>query len=207
MATIGYAQLPVPAGGDSPTVPAHLAHLADALDPHLVQHVQNLADRTARLANAPLQTLAIAADGTTWIKTSADTDTWITLYEPLETWRTLTLAAGHESASPTPQIRREGRQVHLRGRVQRTDGGLIGTTNSAVLANVPSDCIPKQLAAFAGGSSITGDPMTGVCRVEITSPSQAVGAGLVQMYSQDGSQGGGTIGTQWVDISGSYWLD
>ena len=48
MATIGYAQLPVPAGGDSPTVPADIAELAEAVDPHLLHLVDDQADRDIR---------------------------------------------------------------------------------------------------------------------------------------------------------------
>ncbi|MFD5656909.1 hypothetical protein [Streptomyces hirsutus] len=207
MPTIGYADLPIPGGGDGPDGAAAIAALAAALDPHLVQHVANLADRTARLSAAPVRTLAIAANGTAWTKTSATTDTWVTLWEPTPAWRTLGLAAGFEQVTSTPQIRLIGKQVFVRGRVQKVSGGLIGTANTEVLAVMPSDCWPTRLCFWAGGSSITGDPMTALCRIEIAGPAQALPTGSLSMYSQDGGQDGGTVGTSWVDISGSYWID
>ncbi|MFJ8049316.1 hypothetical protein [Streptomyces luteogriseus] len=210
MATIGNAELPIPGGGDSPTTPGHLAELAEAIDPHLWQHVTNLADRNARLSEAPLQTVAVAPDGTTWVKISATTNTWATLYEPLPAWQPLTLAAGYEAGQTLPEGRLYNGQVHLRGTIQRTDAQLI-SANGTKLATVPNAMIPEQLARYAAPSSMTGDAMVGACRMEVYSPDQDAnaigGRGSVVVWSQDGEQDEGTPGLAWVDISGSYWLD
>lgn len=210
MATIGYAGLPIPGGGDSPTTPGHLADLAEAIDPHLWQHVTNLADRDSRLSAAPLQTVAVAPDGTTWIKTSGTTNTWATIWEPYAAWTAITMASGFEAGQTDPEYRIDRGKVHLRGRIQRTDGQLIAAAG-VKLASVPTAAIPAQISSFAGGASLTGDAMTGVGRVEIFSPDQdgnALGArGSLIWYSQDGIQDSGTPGVMWVDISGYYWLD
>lgn len=216
MATIGNAALPIPGGGDSPTTPAHLAELAEAIDPHLWQHVTNLADRDARLSEAPARTVALAPDGTTWVKVSDTTNTWVTHWEPLQDWVPITLAAGFEEGQTTPECRIDRGKVHLRGRIQRTDGQLIADSG-VKLGSVPTACIPKQIASWDGGASLTGDAMTGVGRCEVFSPDQDAntfgGRGSLIWYSQDGSQasaskpGGGTPGVMWVDISGYYWLD
>ncbi|MER7967793.1 hypothetical protein ABTX35_02050 [Streptomyces sp. NPDC096080] len=207
MATIGKAGLPVPGGGDGPTVPAHLAELASAIDGHLVQHVTDLADRTATLGDAPVQTLAVARDGTAWLKTSATTDTWVTIWEPDPAWRTISLAAGLESITTTPRVSREGRHVWVRGRVQKTNGTVIGATSSEAIGTVPADCYPKTLGQWAGGASLTGDPMTGVCRIEVASDQQSITTGTITMYTQDGIQSGGAMGVMWVDIAGHYTID
>lgn len=210
MATFGYADLPVPGGGDGPTVPGHLADLAEAIDPHLWQHVTNLADRNSLLPAAPAQTVAVALDGTTWIKTSSVANTWVTIWEPVAAWQALTLSSGYEAGQTDPEGRIDRGKVYLRGRIQRTDGSLIATAG-VKLATVPTSMIPTQISSFAGGASLTGDAMTGVGRVEIFSPDQdanALGArGSIIWYSQDGIQDAGTGGVFWVDISGSYWLD
>lgn len=210
MATIGYAGLPVPGGGDSPTTPSHLAELAEAIDPHLWQPVNNLADRDARLSAAPVQTVAVSPDGTTWVKTSGVSNIWATIWEPFPAWAAITLASGFEAGQTDPEYRIDRGKVHLRGRIQRTDGQLIASAG-VKLGTVPTAAIPAQISSFAGGASITGDAMTGVCRIEIFSPDQDAnalgGRGSLIVYSQDGSQDAGTPGLMWVDISGYYWLD
>lgn len=211
MATIGYANLPIPAGGDSPTTPAHLAELAQAIDPHLWQPVNNLADRDARLSGAPVQTVALAPDGTTWVKISATTNTWVTHWEPLQSWQAITLASGYEGGQTDPECRIDRGQVYLRGTIQRTDGAVIATSG-VKLGSVPTACIPAQIARLTSGASLTGDAMTGVGRTEVFSHDQDANsfgpAGSIIWYSQDGTQvSGGTPGVFWVDISGSYWLD
>lgn len=201
MAAIGYAQLPVPAGGDAPVGPGAFAALAAALDPHLVQLVADLADRNNTLSAAPRRTVAVANDGTTWVKT-ATTNSWVTIWEPMPAWRTLTLASGYVAGEYTPQILKYNGRCWLRGRIQKTDGSVIAT-NGVKLADVPSDCRPLVLGSFAGGASYTGDPITGVGRVEVYGASSSTvlgGVGIVAWLSQDGT------GTPWVDISGSYWL-
>lgn len=205
MATIGYAELPVPGGGDAPTWPAALADLAAAIDPHLVQHVADLAERNAELAGAPVHTVAAAADGTVWKKTSTG-NTWVTWWEPRAAWRPLSLASGYQANTLAPQVSIRTGQVHLRGRLARIDGGLIVGTNSIQIATVPTDCIPQQVATSSAYYSLTGDPVVGAGRCEV----QPVGgspAGALTFWSQDGAQDGGTVGCAWVDISGSYWLD
>ncbi|MEU1496045.1 hypothetical protein [Streptomyces sp. NPDC005732] len=210
MATIGYAGLPIPGGGDGPTVPGHLAELATAIDPHLVQHVTDLAARNATLSAAPVHTLAIAADGTTWVKVSTG-NVWVTIWEPIQDWQPITLASGFEAGQTNPECRIDRGQVYMRGRIQRTDSQPILTAGGAKLGTVPDDFIPEQIASFAGGASTTGDAINGVCRVETFSPDQDAnslgGRGSIIAYSQDGTQDAGTPGLMWVDISGSYWLD
>lgn len=209
MATFGYAGLPVPGGGDGPTMPGHLAELAEAIDPHLWQHADDEADRDTKYSTAPALTAVVALNGTVWIKTSSGS-TWVTVWEPLQEWQPLSLASGYEAGQTVPEGRIDRGKVSLRGRIQRIDGGLVPAAG-VKLATVPSDFIPEQISSFAGGASLTGDPMTGVGRVEIFSPDQdanALGArGSVIWYSQDGIQDSGTPGVVWVDISGSYWLD
>ncbi|MFE9920474.1 hypothetical protein ACFYQA_02470 [Streptomyces sp. NPDC005774] len=210
MATIGYAGLPVPGGGDSPTTPGHLADLAAAIDPRLWQHVTNEADRNTRLAGAPARTVAVTPNGTTWIKTSNTTNTWITLWEPLPAWQPVTLASGYVAGETTPQLRIWQGRVWTRGRIARADGTLLPVAGGR-LGSVPTAAIPKQLAMWAGGGSLTGDPMTGVGRVEVFSPDQDGNIngnrGSLVWHSQDGMQDGGTAGVFWADISGFYWLD
>ncbi|CUW29709.1 MULTISPECIES: hypothetical protein [Streptomyces] len=211
MATFGYAQLPVPGGGDGPTMPGHLADLAEAIDPHLWQHANDLADRNTKYSAAPAQTVVVALDGTTWIKVSSSSNIWVTVWEPLADWQPLALASGYEPGQTTPEARIDRGQVHLRGTIQRTDNGLIPTSGGVKLGTVPDECIPQQIARFDGGASLTGDAMTGVCRIEVFSPDQdanSLGArGSLVAYSQDGSHDSGTPGLMWVDISGYYWLD
>lgn len=206
MATIGYAGWPIPGAGDSPTGPGELAAIATAIDPHLVQHVADEADRTATLSGAAVWTVAIAADGTTWVKTDADTDTWATTWAPLPAWRTLTLAAGMEAGQTTPQVMLIGQQVFLRGRVQKIDSSSLGLAG-VLVATVPDDCIPAQLGSYPGGQSLSGDPVVGAGRVDILSPdedgSSLGGRGSVIWYTQD--TGTGTNGPTWVDLSGDYW--
>lgn len=209
MATFGYAGLPVPGGGDGPTMPGHLAELAEAIDPHLWQHADDEADRDTKYSTAPALTAVVAPSGTVWIKTSSGS-TWVTVWEPLAEWQPLSLASGYEAGQTVPEGRIDRGKVSLRGRIQRIDGGLVPAAG-VKLATVPADFIPEQISSFAGGASLTGDPMTGVGRVEIFSPDQdanSLGArGSVIWYSQDGIQDSGTPGVVWVDISGSYWLD
>lgn len=193
MATIGYADLPVPGGGDAPQWPGALAALAAAIDPHLVQHVTNISQRDGLYADAPLHTLVTADNGTVWIKTSATANTWGTIYEPLAAWRPITLAEGVTTAGgETPEYRIVGKRASVRGRVERVDGNPWHGSGS-VIAPTPTEARPRIRATWAGGQSMTGDPVTGVCRIEC-------GSSIV-WHSQDGSGG------LWVDISGSYWLD
>lgn len=203
MATVGLAQIRVPAGGNSPTIPGDIANAATDIDPHLILHVVDKAERDELYSAAPLHTAVSAENGSLWLKTSA-LNTWAVIYEPLEAWRPLSLASGFTAGQTDPEIRIDRGQAHLRGRIERTDGVPIAISG-VKLATVPTDCIPAQISSFAGGASLTGDPMTGVGRVEIFSPDQdgnALGArGSVVWYSQDGT------GVPWVDISGSYWLD
>lgn len=203
MATIGYADLPIPAGGDAPVGPGALADLATAIDPHLVQHVATLAERDEDYASAPLHTLVSAENGSLWLKTSGVANTWATISEPLPAWRTVTPAAGYQAGEFTPQIRLIGKRVHMRGRLVRTDGGVFPLAGVKI-GDVPSDCRPGIYGAFAGTASITGDPSIGAGRIEVLgagSSSSLGGTGSIVWFSQDGS------GVPWVDISGSYWID
>lgn len=203
MPTIGYANLPVPAGGNSPTVPGDIAALATAIDPRLRQSATDLADRTTKYAAAAAGLLVTADDGTMWLKISAS-DVWVTIWEPVMDWQPLSLASGFEAGQTDPEYRIDRGQVHLRGRITRTDTTDIATAG-VKLGEVPEEAIPAQIASWAGGASLGGDPVTGVGRCEVFSPDQdgnALGdAGSIIWYSQDGS------GVDWVDLSGSYWLD
>ncbi|MZF56954.1 hypothetical protein GTX53_24500 [Streptomyces sp. SID5594] len=206
MATIGNADLPVPGGGDAPTWPGALAALAAAIDPHLVQHVADLAERNETYAEAPLHTLVSAEDGSLWIKTSAVDNVWATIHEPLPAWRPISLAGGYAAGDPTPQVLLVGQQVHLRGRIIKNDGSTFAL-NGVKIADVPADCRPAQPGNWSGGASLAGDPMTGVGRMEVlgNSSSSSLGSsGALLWFSQDGTQAGG-LGAAWVDISGSYW--
>lgn len=210
MATFGYVDLPVPGGGDGPTMPGDLAELATAIDPHLWQHANDEADRNTKYSAAPVRTVVVALDGTTWVKISDVSNTWITVWEPVADWQPLTLASGFEAGQTTPEGRIDRGRVYLRGRVERTDSGLIAASG-VKLGSVPTEFIPAQISSFAGGASLTGDAMTGIGRVEVFSPDQDGnafgGRGSILWYSQDGQQDGGTAGVAWVDLSGSYWLD
>jgi hypothetical protein len=194
MAEIGYAQLPVPAGGDAPVGPGALAALATAIDPHLIQHVTNLAQRNSLYADAPLHTLVSAENGSLWIKTSATTNTWATIWEPLPAWAPIPLASGFiANAGYTPEYRVIGKQAHVRGRVERFTGAVLDGGAGLTIAAVPDPAKPLQLSSWDGGQSLTGDPVTAVCRMEA--------ATNIVFWSQDGT------GAVWIDISGSYWLD
>lgn len=204
MATVGRAQLPIPGGGDAPVGPGALAAFGLAVDPHLVQHVVDKAERDAQYATAPLHTLVSAENGSLWLKTSATANTWAVISEPLAAWRPIALASGYEPGQTTPEVRIDRGQVYLRGRVEKVDGTVI-PVSGVKLGTVPDDCIPAQIASWDGGQSLTGDPATAVGRMEAFSHDQdsnSLGAaGSLIWYTQDGT------GTTWVDISGSYWLD
>ncbi|MFF7290660.1 hypothetical protein [Streptomyces griseorubiginosus] len=210
MATIGYAELPIPGGGDSPTTPGHLAALAAAIDPLLWQPVTNLADRNTRLAGAPQRTVAVAPDGTTWVKTSSSTNAWVTIWEPVQAWQTLTLASGYTAGETIPKVRIDRGKAYLRGRIALTSGALI-PTSGVKIASVPTAAIPTELVCRAVGCSLSGDALVGAGRLEVYSPDQdgnaAGGRGSIVWFSQDGGQDGGTPGVTWVDIGCSYWID
>ncbi|MFJ9113029.1 hypothetical protein [Streptomyces sp. NPDC102283] len=194
MATIGYAELPVPGGGDAPQWPGALAALATAVDGHLVQHAANQADRDSLYADAPLHTVVTADDSTVWIKTSSTSNSWGTVYEPPGPWKSITLADGVMSVGgETAEYRIVGKRAYMRGRVGRVDENPWHGAGT-VIAPTPLEARPAQRATWAGGQSMTGDPVTGVCRIEC-------GTAIV-WHSQDGASGG-----IWVDISGNYWLD
>lgn len=194
MATIGYAELPIPGGGDAPQWPGALAALAEAIDPHLWQHATNAADRDTRFATAPLHTVVTATSGAVWIKTSGTSNVWATIYEPLTAWVPLPLASGVQAAGAAPvEYRVVGTQVWVRGRVEKSSGTWTGSSGT-VIAPVPAEAVPARICTWAGGQSLAGDPLTGVCRIEVS-------ATAFTWWSEDGT------GTTWVDLSGSYWLD
>ncbi|WP_448319223.1 hypothetical protein [Streptomyces sp. CO7] len=200
MASVGFAQLPVPGGGDAPTGPGALAALGLAIDPHLVHHVTDRAARDAQFATAPLHTVVTANNGSLWIKTSASSSTWATVYEPDPDWRPVALASGFQSGNAA--VRRIGKRVHVRGTITKSDGSAIVSTTK--LGDVPADCWPQHTARGAGGSTITGDPVVGLGRIEVLGQGSNVNGatnGALMWYSQDGS------GTDWVGIDFSYWID
>jgi hypothetical protein len=207
MATVGRAQLPVPAGGDAPVGPGALAELGLAIDPHLVQHVADQAERDAQYDDAPLHTAVSAEDGSLWLKTSASANVWATVYEPVPEWRPIELLAGYTEDTYTPQVRRVGNRVYVRGRVAKTDGTVIAN-NGIGIAKVPDDCIPQeQIGAWAGTSSLVGDVLIGTGKMECldVGTSSSLGPpGTLLWWSQDGPT---ALGTPWVNISGDYWID
>ncbi|MEV8396239.1 hypothetical protein ACFVAF_34545 [Streptomyces sp. NPDC057596] len=194
MPTIGKANLPIPAGADGPTVPAHLAALAEAIDPHLVQHVTDQAERDTLYASAPLHTLVTAENGSVWIKTSAKENVWATLYEPLPPWKPLALWAGVNASSGfVAEYRVYRGRAWLRGRVERADGNLwIG--DGPTIAATPAAALPTSLRSWVGATSLGDQIKVGTCRLEATPTS-------IIWRSKEAN------GTPWVDITGSYWLD
>lgn len=200
---IGRAQLPIPAGGQSPTVPGDLAALALRIDKFLAHPVDDEAERDARFAEADPGTVTVSrTDGTMWAK--LDDGSWVTVHEEPESWRPLSLASGFTAGDQAPQIRRAGNQVWIRGRVQRVDGGLITSSGDVKLAQVPDDCIPVALASGAAGQTLLGDPVIGLGRVEVLPEGWekvAGGPGSVLWYSQE------PPGSTWVGVDLSYWID
>ncbi|AZM53342.1 hypothetical protein DMA15_12735 [Streptomyces sp. WAC 01529] len=207
MATVGRAKLRIPSGADAPVGPGALYELGEDVDPHLIQHVADQAERDATFADAPLHTFVSAEDGSLWVKTSATANTWATIYEPLPAWRPLELLGGYQEDTYTPQVRRIGKQVWLRGRIARTDGTVIPNGGIGI-AKVPADCIPQEeIGAYAGTSSLAGDVVIGTGKVEILdvgTASSLGNPGTVLWWSQDGAT---AAGTPWVNVSGSYWID
>ncbi|MBL3670817.1 hypothetical protein JL475_33640 [Streptomyces sp. M2CJ-2] len=204
MATLGYASLPVPGGGQSPTVPADMAALAEAIDRHLVHYVANKAERDSRFASAPVHTIVSAADGTVWKKTAAG-NTWATWWEPAPGWdRTVTLKPAFQAGDVSLglMLLDGGRRVELKGRVERVDSTNITDPNAVNLGSVPADCIPPSLRTWAGTCSMAGETTDGAGRLEIlgtnTSSGYGVAGDILWWYQ-------GTGGTPWVDISGYYW--
>ena len=207
MATIGFAELPVPEGGDSPDVPAKLADLATVLDPHLVQHCEDQADRDSRFATAPAQMLVIAEDGTAWMKLVAISNTWVTVHQPLQDWQSgITLQTGFQVGDVALGLRatETGKYIHLKGRIERTDGLNINDTNAVNLGAVPTELIPVDLRTYPAACSLGGTTTDATGRLEIlgedTTSAYGVAGDILWWYQ-------GTDGTAWVDISGSYWLD
>lgn len=207
MATVGYAQLPIPGGGDAPVGPGALMELAAGIDPHLVQHVADQAERDALYAAAPLHTMVSAENGSLWLKTSATANTWAPIYEPVPAWRPVEMLTGYQADSYTPQVRRVGSHVWLRGRIARTDGTVI-PNNGLGIAKVPADCVPQQqIGAYAATSSLQGDVVIGVGKLEVLDVGTASSLGdpgTILWWSQDGPT---ATGTPWVNISGDYWID
>jgi hypothetical protein len=185
--------------------------MATALDPHLLQNVTDSGDRDSTLSGAPAHTVAVAPDGSMWVKVSDSDNTWITVWEPNPTWQAVSLPSGFASVGPDPKARiMPNGQVFLRGRIGKVDSSLIVGVGGIAIGTVPSAAIPAQLGGFAGTASLGGDAMTGAGRVEIfpTGTSSGIGDdGSIVWWSQDGSQDSGTVGVSWVDISGNYWLD
>lgn len=207
MATVGYAKIRIPGGGDAPVGPGALMEMGTDIDPHLLQHVVDQAERDATYADAPLHTAVTAEDGSLWLKTSATTNTWATLYEPDPPWRPIDLVTGYQAGTYRPEVRRIGNRVWLRGRIERTNGTVI-PNDGVGIAKVPDDCIPQeQIGAYAATSSLSDDVVIGTGKLEVldTGTASSLGApGTVLWWSQDGPT---AAGTPWVNISGSYWID
>lgn len=204
MATIGYADLPVPAGGDSPTIPAAVAELATALDPHLIHHVYDQAQRDADFVLAPVQTLVIAESGMAWIKLASSSNSWATVYEPVPAWGTITLASGYEQGAATLGVRKMASGiVYLKGRIQATSGNMDGGAAALNVGSVPDDCIPEFIGTITASCSLGGDTTDAAGRLEVLASNSSSSSGdpgdLLWWYQ-------GTGGTPWIDISGYYWL-
>ncbi|WP_329151201.1 hypothetical protein OIU91_28325 [Streptomyces sp. NBC_01456] len=207
MATVGYSKIRIPGGGDAPVGPGALMEMGADIDPHLLQHVADRAERDALYTDAPLHTAVTAEDGSLWLKTSATSNVWATVYEPDPAWRPLGLVSGYTGDTYTPEVRRIGSRVWLRGRIARTDGTVI-PQNGIGIGKVPDDCIPQeQIGAYAATSSLQGDVVIGVGKLEVLDVGTASSLGdpgTVLWWSQDGPT---AAGTPWVNISGSYWID
>ncbi|MFE6426732.1 hypothetical protein ACFVOB_14840 [Streptomyces rochei] len=203
---IGRAQLPVPSGSQSPTTPGDMAAFALRVDKFLAHPVDDEAERDARFADADPGTVTFSrVDGTMWgLVEGVNENTWVTIHEEPEPWRNLPLVSGFTAGEEAPKIRRVGKQVFIRGRVQRTDGGLITSSGDVKLAQVPNDCIPVALASGAAGQTLLGDPVIGLGRVEVLPQGwekPAGGPGSVIWYSQD------PPGSSWVGVDLTYWID
>ncbi|MFB7012911.1 MULTISPECIES: hypothetical protein [unclassified Streptomyces] len=176
------------------------------MDKHLLQFVTTEADRNSKLNGCPDGTVAVSTTtGTVWARANG---TWVTWWEPVPAWRTLTLDSAYVPAEITPQIRRVGKKVSIRGRFVRADGGLINAGGGVRVGSVPSDCSPAVLATGAGGQSLSGPPMVGLCRVEVFGAATSTslgGPGTVAVYTQDGLDTG--AGTPWLGIDIDYWTD
>ncbi|MGW2708082.1 hypothetical protein ACWC4J_03665 [Streptomyces sp. NPDC001356] len=197
---IGYAKLPIPGGGQAPTTPGDLAAFAQAVDPHLVHHVADEAERDSLLDDAPVHTIASAANGTLWKKTSSTETPWVTLWEPLPAWRPVSLAAGvGQSGDVTPSIRVVGGRVYLQGAVSKADGTVF-SGDSIKVGSVPTDCVPEQVRRYVAACSMAGDTTDGACRIEVTGKTNASPGDILVWYQATG-------GTPWVDLSGGYWMD
>jgi len=202
---VGRAKLPVPGGGQGPTVPGDLAQLALAVDKHLPLHVADVAERDELHADAPLHTLVSAENGTLWIKTSAATNSWATIYEPLPAWQPVTPATGYQLGSPPAEYLVEGERINLAGRIEPIAEGALIPTNGVAVGSVPQAIAPASQATVLCSSSLAGDIIVGTGRVEIVgldNPSSSWGPpGTIVWWSQEGTAGG----TPWINLSGSYW--
>lgn len=200
MINSGYASLPVWEELDAPDWPTYTAMLAAATDPHLVQLVEDVAERNTRLADAPAGTVAASTtNGAVWFK--ADTG-WVTWWEPVETWRPLTLASQFSVQTPC-EVRRVGKQVWIRGRANHTDSNI--PLNGVRVTTVPSDCIPTQIATAAVGVSLVGANEDPAARLEVYGASNTTslgGPGTVSVWL-----GVGQENVPWTSLDCSYWID
>ncbi|WP_431784317.1 hypothetical protein [Streptomyces chumphonensis] len=210
MAEIGYAHIPVPGGADAPVGPGNLGAMAQAIDPHLIHHVVDQAERDEQYSDAPLHTAVSADDGSLWIKTSATATTWAVIWEPDPAWRPVTLLSGYTGGAYRPEARRIGNQVWLRGRIERTDESAVVPNNGIAIGSVPADCIPQdQVGSLSGQCSLAGDIEIGVGKLEVleaNSASSYGSPGTLVWWNQDTGPET-TKGVAWVNISGTYWID
>ncbi|WP_431980001.1 hypothetical protein [Streptomyces qinglanensis] len=205
MATIGYADLPVPTDPDAPTIPAALAEFAEAVDPHLRHTVTDVTERDTLFSDAPQHTLVTADDGTMWLKLVEATNSWATIWEPLPDWRAITLSSGLEPSTIPCQVRREGKRAYTRGRVIKSDASnFYSPTDPVKIGAVPSDCIPAELVSRPASCSLGGDTNDAAGRMEIlntgTSSGNGVPGDILWWYQ-------GTAGTPYIDLPLDYWID
>jgi hypothetical protein len=108
-------------------------------------------------------------------------------------WLTISLPAGQIAHNRTPEYRRYGRKVELRGTQKRSDGNPYTAGSGATLFTLPAGYRPTNLEHWAGQASLTGSGTAGTVRMQCDS------AGVVTLWTQDDPD--------WVAINGYFWVD
>ncbi|MGH3501682.1 MAG: hypothetical protein ACRDQA_12470 [Nocardioidaceae bacterium] len=179
--TVGFAELRVPSDGDAFNLPSDMANLATDVDARLVHLVADAAERDVRLSDADPGTVAASTvTGTVWFLTSEE---WVTWWEPEGDWRSLTLGSGVTSAGQSPEIKRTGVHVELRGNVQSSGDGSFPTGQTEI-GTVPSDCIPLHTVSLAVGASTSGATTVGAARMDIRG-NDSSSSGTIYIFTQE----------------------